>query len=322
MYQFSHTFFKKVISCDHSDYFIIIWPFKALCLGKFQKANESLEISIKDSFKFSYSQHGRSLQTLVEFLLKVERRVLIEDYYSECGSLRITLETQPPLKLYSSLKFEKKNDEEGFDDFLIIKRRNSELKILIKNIYDRFLHGIWNNVLTHDVVKEFIIKFRDIKNTRDIGQFYTLSPHERLSIVDKTLQPFRTLTNQEHFVNLRNIHYYEIEFSTNLNDIITFSNLSDYIKEYWRPKKRPYLYPWQCPPPSADRPPLDKASATSVDPPPPDKGLGSTDAGPSGLASTEAGPSHSASAPITTVNQLLNVTKNLPNDWLDGEAEV
>ena len=107
-----------------------------------------------------------------------------------------------------------------------------------------------------------------------------------------------------------------------MNDIITFSNLSDYIKEYWRPKKRPYLYPWQFPPPSADRPPLAKASATSVDPPPPDKGLGSTDAGPSGLASTEAGPSHSASASITTVNQLLNVTKNLPNDWLDGEAEV
>ena len=170
--------------------------------------------------------------------------------------------------------------------------------------------------MTHDVVKEFIIKFRDIKNTRDIGQFYTLSPHERLSIVDKTLQPFRTLTNQEHFVNLRNIHYYEIEFSTNLNDIITFSNLSDYIKEYWRPKKRPYLYPWQCPPPSADRPPLDKASATSVDPPPPDKGL----------ASTDAGTSHNARAPITTttttINQLLNVSKNLPNDWLDGEAEV
>jgi hypothetical protein len=114
-----------------------------------------------------------------------------------------------------------------------------------------------------------------------------------------------------------------------LNDIITFSNLSDYIKEYWRPKKRPYLYPWQCPPPIADRPPLDKASATSVDRPPLDKASAtSVDPPPpdKGLASTDAGPSHNARAPITTttttVNQLLNVSENLPNDWLDGEAEV
>ena len=242
----SFIFFKKPILCENGDFWLIVSPLTALCIIESQSGPELLNLSTKNGLDFTF---GSCLNNFVKFLVSAAEKDDTQDFISECKSIKgQQIKFEPPLILNSGLKLQKKNDEGVFEDYFTLSKSRL-IKSLLKNIHEYVLQGLWNNILTQDIAKEFIIKFDEIYNSKDIGQFDFFPPWERLQLVDKTLEPFRKLPNTDFFEDLYNVHYYEREFQKRLTDLISFQTLTrylTYIKEIPKRSKK-YKYPWHMP---------------------------------------------------------------------------
>ena len=242
----SFIFLKKPILCENGDFWLIVSPLTALCITESKIGPELLYLSTEKGLNFTF---GSCLYNFVKFLVSAAEKDNTEDFVSECKNIKgVQIKFEPPLILNSGIKLQKKNEDGNFKDYFILSKSRL-IKSLLKNIYDFILQGLWNNILTQDIAKDFITKFQDTYKSKDIGQFDFFPPWERLQLVDNTLVPFRKLPNQHFFEDLYNVHYYHREFQKRLTDLISFQTLSSYLS-YIReiPKKsKKYKYPWHMP---------------------------------------------------------------------------